>query len=481
MTRSLAAVVVLLCAPVCPVWAQDMVTRRMEFRTGTPQAQLAVEVEYQDPSGLDLRLRGSRLLPVSFAVRNVSSETVAFEPADLRLNLNGDRALEPVSEDAVVAEIESLGARASYPPLLRRVLPVLGRQSEAFHPGIYAQFRARVRSVRLPGGVLRRGESRKGYVFFMRPADVTSFNSVMWLEWRGPAPNEPQLLETKSIRVRTRVSEQATFRARLEQLWNEVVHGIKPPFNRSYALLIGIGKYKYLRELSSPAQDVRKMELFLEAQGFNEIVTVEDETVTLEGVRLPQKYFSAKIQNDDRFLFYYSGHGLSVLEGGRERGYLPLVSETKNSHKNSIPMDSLVAWMRGLNSRHLLVIIDSCFSGLAIEGPDVEAGARARRGVPELSELAGGPARYLLMAGTAGQESYGGDTWKGSLFTDTLIRGLKRDANIQRDRIVTTRELYVWLRDAVTMEAQRSNRVLTPLMKDLGPNGVSAGDFFFVM
>jgi hypothetical protein len=85
------------------------------------------------------------------------------------------------------------------------------------------------------------------------------------------------------------------------------------------------------------------------------------------------------------------------------------------------------------------------------------------------------------MAGTAGQESYGGDTWKGSLFTDTLIRGLKRDANIQRDRIVTTRELYVWLRDAVTMEAQRSNRVLTPLMKDLGPNGVSAGDFFFVM
>ena len=36
-------------------------------------------------------------------------------------------------------------------------------------------------------------------------------------------------------------------------------------------------------------------------------------------------------------------------------------------------------------------------------------------------------------------------------------------------------------RSGLGLEAQRSNRVLTPLMKDLGPNGVSAGDFFFVM
>ena len=316
----------------------------------------------------------------------------------------------------------------------------------------------------------------------MRPEDMSASNSVMWLEWHGASPQPPQLLETKSVRVRTKVTPQATFRARLEARWNEIVHGLKPPFNNSYALLIGIGKYRHLERLESPAQDVRKMEAFLAAQGFNEIVTVEDETVTLETLRFPQQYFTAKIQADDRFLFYYSGHGMSVIEGGRERGYLPLVHEQVSGHAHSIAMDSLVSWMRGLQARHLLVIIDSCFSGLAIEGPDIEGAARNRRlDADALSELAGGPARYLLMAGTAGQRSYGGDRWKGSLFTDTLIRGLQRDADIQHDRIVTARELYVWLKDAVSSEAVKAKRTLTPLLKDLGPNGVSVGEFFFVM
>src|SRR5688572_1707216 len=306
MTRR-ALLFVLLPALAQPALAQDMPTRRMEFRLGTAQAQLVVQVDYHDPSGIDLRLRGSRLMPVALSVRNASGQPVPFDPADIRLNLNGDRVLSPIAEDAVVAEIEALGATARYPALLRKILPILGNQSTAFHPGVYPQFRERVRSQRFRGGAIPPSGTRSGYVFFMRPEDMTSSNSVMWLEWHGASPPPPQLLETKSIRVRTKVTPQASFRARLESLWNEVVHGTKPPFNNSYALLIGIGKYRHLERLESPAQDVRKMEAFLEAQGFNEIVTVEDETVTLEMLRHPQKYFSAKIQPDDRFLFYYSG------------------------------------------------------------------------------------------------------------------------------------------------------------------------------
>ena len=222
------------------------------------------------------------------------------------------------------------------------------------------------------------------------------------------------------------------------------------------------------------------MEAFLESQGFNEIVTVEDETVTLDMIRSPQKYFTDKIQSDDRFLFYYSGHGLSRDEGGRQRGYLPLVGETPEGTRQSIAMDSLVAWMQGLSARHLLVILDSCFSGLAVEGPAVNDNTRGRRVDAELLKQLAGGGRFLLMAGTAGQESFGDARWNGSLFTDSLIRGLRREADVQRDKIVTTRELYVWLRDAVSAEAIKVSRTLTPLLKDLGPNGASVGEFFFV-
>ena len=97
-----------------------------------------------------------------------------------------------------------------------------------------------------------------------------------------------------------------------------------------------------------------------------------------------------------------------------------------------------------------------------------------------LNRLSRGSARYLLTAGTAGQQSFGGPEWKGSLFTDTLIKGLESGADPYHNRIVTTRALYVWLTEAVFREAKKANRDLTPLFVDLSPKGASEGDFIFV-
>ena len=84
------------------------------------------------------------------------------------------------------------------------------------------------------------------------------------------------------------------------------------------------------------------------------------------------------------------------------------------------------------------------------------------------------------MAGTAGQESFGGRSWNGSVFTDTLIKGMQNGADFFQDGIVTTRELYVYLQGVVLKEARKAGRELTPLFMDLGPNGVSQGEFIFV-
>ena len=221
---------------------------------------------------------------------------------------------------------------------------------------------------------------------------------------------------------------------------------------------------------------------YLIAQGFDEVVVVEDEDVTLDRLRSPQTYFTTKILADDRFLFYYSGHGNSVKQqNGLTKGYLPLVNEVKGGTTNSIPMDGLVGWMTALPAKHLLVIMDSCFSGLAVEGLEIK-GTEVLFDRESLSRLAQGPARFLLMAGTAGQESIGDRRWNGSLFTDSILKGLGPAAQPDRrgDRIITTRELYVWLKDIVSLEARKVQRELTPLLKDLGRNGVSEGEFVFV-
>src|SRR6185295_18501680 len=129
---------------------------------------------------------------------------------------------------------------------------------------------------RLQDGRIEPGKSKEGLVFFLRP-DATpadSFNGVLWLETTGYTP---QALETKDVHVQT--APAPTMMDRIRQMWKTVVSG-EFPYKKSYALLVGIGKYEHLPPLSSPALDVRKMQTFLKSQGFDEVVTIEDASVT---------------------------------------------------------------------------------------------------------------------------------------------------------------------------------------------------------
>jgi hypothetical protein len=461
----IAAALPLVLLVVAPAVAQE--TRTMEFVLGARQNELSVTVEYEDPSVIDPKLAGSRVLPVRLVLRNVSNHPVAFDYGDARLNLNGDQQLTPVDSAAVDREIRRSGR-------VPKLLNFLASQSSTFH-------RSGVEKVRLRDGAIAPGRAKEGFVFFLRPPDSgkTRFNGVLSFE---TTRYQPQMLETKDVIVKTRMAKEPTLVEKIVQIGREQLLGQKPAFNKSYALLIGIGKYQHLNALSSPAQDVAKMAEYLHAQGFDEVIAARDETVTLQMLQTPQRYFKNKIQSDDRFLFYYSGHGVSRIENGKMRGYLPLYNEQRGRFGSSIAMDSLVAWMNSMNPTHLLVILDSCFSGLAVDGTELKGDEEREVDRETIDLLSRGPARYLLMAGTEDQESFGDRRWNGSLFTDALIRGLRsaKDVDMHGDRIITTRELYAWLKQTVALEARRVKRELTPLLKDLGPNGVSKGDFVFV-
>jgi len=448
--------------------AQD--TRTMQFTLGAVENDLDVRIEYLDPSVVDPRLGGSLVLPVSFEVRNISSRPITFDAKDVRLNLGGNRPLSPVTPEAAAGEIKRMNRVPGF-------LGFLGSQSSAFQPN---QLAVRLQTRSLKDGNIQPGKTKKGFLFFIKPAapDSVASSAVVWLE---TAHHRPQMLETKGISVWTRPAERMDLRTRIGQTLKGLI-GTTPSFNKSYALLIGIEKYRNLPRLSSPGQDVDRMASYLQQQGFDEVVSIKDEYVTQDTLRQPEKYLQIKLGRDDRFLFYYSGHGLSIADGVRTRGYLPLIDEAMGDHGKSIPMDDLVEWMKGLSAQHLLVILDSCFSGLAIGGIE-QKGFKLndpKIDQEELQRLSRGPARYLLMAGTERQESFGGRMWNGSLFTDTLLKGMQSGADLFHDGIVTTRGLYVYLQRVVPVEAQKAGRELTPLLMDLNFNGVSQGEFIFV-
>jgi len=479
---ALATLVTLLSASA----ASGQSSRRMEFqltgRAGHNPAgsALAVTLEYLDPSAVDARLADSRALPVSVTLRNTSTQTVSFDYEGVRLVLGGDDVLRPVAPAAVSAEFRKMKQK-QLPGYLQSLSQFLATQSSAFQP---RALESALSQRQIRSGSLAPGDSRTGLVYFISPPtfSATTFNGVMLLDVEGHAP---QMLATRKIGVETKAPEQPGFTARLWTLWTTYLSSTPPAFNKSYALIIGIGKYHHMPPLASPALDVRKMKAYLEAQGFDEVVTLLDEQVTLGAFRRPQLYLQGKMQADDRFLFYYSGHGTTDGTGMATRGFLPLADETDDGrHARSIAMLDLVKWLKGLATQHLLVVLDSCFSGLAVDGTEMKAGT-IRQPNPKvdaeaLNRMSRGPARYLLMAGTGGQQSFGGEQWNGSLFTDELIAGLRRDADLYKDHIVTARELYVWLRPAVEKAARLANRELTPLFLDLGPGGSSRGEFVFV-
>ena len=148
------------------------------------------------------------------------------------------------------------------------------------------------------------------------------------------------------------------------------------------------------------------MKAYLDAQGFDEVVTLLDDQVTPEAFRYPQRYLEGQDEGERPVPL--------LLLGPRHHRRQPAPGATchchdekdDNRHAKSIPMLDLVVWLKGLNVQHLFVVLDSCFAGLAIDGtemkgtvtqPDPKVDREA------LHRMARGPARYLIMAGDRDQ------------------------------------------------------------------------------
>ena len=304
---------------------------RMKLHLG-PMNELEVDAAYHDPSDIDARVDGTRVIPVWLDVTNRSPQPVRLDYQDLSLDLGraaGPDPLWPVDAADARARLLRDGRYNSF-------VRFLAGQDNDYAPDPFSQV--------LPDGLLGPGKSKRGYVFFMRPDNVP-FTGFLAL---GTAAYKPALLRTRAFEVRSPATESAQLwsTAWLSQKWDEIFRG-PPPFRKSYALLFGVSDYRYLERLSLVNDDLQKMETFLLSLGFH-VVRVQNERLTMANVRSPQEYFAATLGPDDRLLVYFSGHGFQRDESGRERGYLALINarpgqvtpETHHRHGRLRRMDA---------------------------------------------------------------------------------------------------------------------------------------------
>jgi len=248
-------------------------------------------------------------------------------------------------------------------------------------------------------------------------------------------------------------------------------------FGRSYALIIGIGDYSIYQKLSAPAEDAERVRNFLRDEAkFDEIVTLTDEKATRSRIEsLMERTFPQRVQSSDRFLFYFSGHGITRTLRASKRGYLVLKSSQKNAWDEMIDMPRIREWIENLgNARHVLFVIDSCFSGLsALEfkgDPDIKD-----RTIERLMQ----PASHILTAGVEGEESY--IVNQESLFTKGFLAAARGTISAPKDGIISLSEILVQVNRFLDGERARLGDKLkmTP-HSYYSRTDNNAGEFFFL-
>jgi Caspase domain len=243
-------------------------------------------------------------------------------------------------------------------------------------------------------------------------------------------------------------------------------------------LVVGISRFDNFASLPTEKDPLRMRDFLIHEAGFDYVHMLTDEKATKTRIdELMQDILPAMIDENDQFLFYWSGHGETrARPQGGHLGYLPLASSSKGGFSTMVSMKDIQDWDELLEAKQALFLLDACFSGLA--GHTSKAGPRDL----QIDQLAK-PAHHLISAGTGDEQTIAGDRWGGSIFTDAILRGVRGEADAEtsypRDGVVSLTELVGYVKTRVAFEADRSGwtRSITPQPRDLRTND---GEFFFL-
>jgi len=264
-----------------------------------------------------------------------------------------------------------------------------------------------------------------------------------------------------------------------------VVRGYPPPPER-YALIIGVADYLhdvdspdwcFLGDLPYPDDDVRAMEQLLLNQGGFEasnVRTLVDSEATKANIEdAITNWLASRANPNDQVLIFYHGHGgrLGDVEpyddeaDGVDEWIIPHDYDCYND--TAIADDQLDTWLDTVNSQHVVLFFDSCFSGGLSGASAVDEGSGHCRCLPpppwvEVRPTTGSiqpmdvgqNGRLVLMASEEDSESYECDSLQSGVFSYYLRQALQTGAADSHDGNgwVSGEEAYDYLKPRVEAE-----------------------------
>ncbi|MES2071387.1 MAG: polysaccharide deacetylase family protein [Pseudomonadota bacterium] len=242
-------------------------------------------------------------------------------------------------------------------------------------------------------------------------------------------------------------------------------------YQNSWAVVIGINDYAKWPKLQYAVQDAKAIrDTLVNRFGFasDKVLSLSNADATRNNIMalFHDKLAHANLNKDDRVFVFFAGHGATRrLSSGRNLGYIiPVDSDPEQLAFDAIPMTDLQNIAESLNAKHVLFVMDACYSGLGLT-----RGGGTSNFLRENAKRLG---RQMLTAGGADQMVADGGPNGHSIFTWTLMQALSGKADLNGDGMITATELAAYIAPAVSSVSQQ-----TPAFGSLP--GSEGGEFVF--
>ncbi|MDD2854884.1 MAG: caspase family protein, partial [Desulfuromonadaceae bacterium] len=223
-------------------------------------------------------------------------------------------------------------------------------------------------------------------------------------------------------------------------------------YNKSYAVIIGIDRYRNLppdRQLKNAVNDAKGVEETIRKHyRFDKIYSLHNEEANRDGImRLLTSELPKTVGKEDALFVFWAGHGNQEKTDEGELGYLIPYDGNGDGIYGNITMNQLKNDIsRAIPAKHVFYAFDACYSGLLTSRA---VDKKVTRNLAYLKEITKERVRQVLTAGSKGQEALDGGRGGHSVFTGRLIEALEATGDY-----ITANEIQSILKEKVYQDAR---------------------------
>ena len=264
-------------------------------------------------------------------------------------------------------------------------------------------------------------------------------------EWKRHAPHGEGTMYFSTGRV---VGAVWSFGRAVKELRpNEVVPSRHQNIDRDdkvkvWAVIVGVGRYAHMPVLKYTDDDAYQVYAFLKspeggALPDDQMRILIDEDATREKILTAMQQTFLRADENDVVLLYFSGHGV-------KGAFIPVDFDGFN---NQLSHKDLKDIFEQSQAKHKLCFADACHSGSMLAARSVGSSFDMNRYYQELERTKGGMA--LMMSSKSEEVSLEDRGLRQGIFSHYLIRGLKGEADDDKNKVVTVDELFNYVHSSV--------------------------------